>query len=178
MKKKKIQNTEDARIAKKKEFYRTLKNQSFDPNKTEGPQALTVKQHLRAQQLRKGVKIQMVDTDITPLGGDQLEDVVILAKAKMDGNMYAAMYDFLTRKRTINKLVVHPHTSEMLIDTEWLDDDEWLIMSDFFIEHKVYEMHGIITWILSSSRVPAHKMQIWLSKMQEEAQKHRITKGK
>lgn len=139
---------------------------------TEGAKVVGPKARLRAQQLRKGVKIKMVSTDMQSLGGNQMQDVVVVAKCKMDGDIYAALFDFVTRKRTINRLYVDPHNSEMIIDTEWIgNDDEWLILTDFFLEHRVYEHNRIFTWVINSKQVPDNKRLKWIDALYADADK-------
>lgn len=93
----------------------------------------------------------------------QLTPILIVAEAKLDNRYYAALYDSKTTKRYVVEVVrINGEITEFR-DLDGPDqDEEWAVMSNFFLKAQVYEKYRIDDWVtntrlrqkLSLGRVP------------------------
>lgn len=94
---------------------------------------------------------------------------LILARAKMDNNEYAALFDTVTKQGHIvgitrkNGLV----TEIRDLDGMW-SDEEWAVMNEFFQQNKVFESNRIFRWTFNTAArpkletgLPRHMLEKW-----------------
>jgi hypothetical protein len=78
--------------------------------------------------------------------------ILIVAQCKLDGIEYAALYDTKTEKRYIVELIRHNGIIKEFrdLDSE-RSDEEWGVLTTYFLEQKVYDKHKIDNWIRNTS---------------------------
>jgi hypothetical protein len=118
--------------------------------------------------------IRIIDREINVFVNEhgQQTPILIVARAKVDNREYAALYDTATKKRYSVEIVrTHGEIKEFR-DLDGPDqDEEWAVVSNFFLKEKVFEESNLNHWItrqmlsqklsLGRSVVPSTTMRRW-----------------
>jgi len=97
--------------------------------------------------------IRMISTDISLFINHygQATPMLIVARCKLDGDEYAALFDGKTKKAYAVKVV---RKNGEILEFQDLDgigqDEEWGVVSKFFLDQKVYDMNRINLWYRNS----------------------------
>jgi len=129
----------------------------------------------------KTANIQMVNTDITVFVNHygQATPMLIVARCKLDSTEYAALFDIKTKKAYAVEVV---RQKGEILEFRDLDgtgqDEEWGVVSKFFLDHKVYDMARINLWFrnnrlrnrLSGGKVPIPRtmMKRWADRTNKQ----------
>ena len=82
----------------------------------------------------------------------QRTPILIVATCKLDEIEYAALYDTTTTKRYVVEIVkVNGDIKEFRDLDGDSQDEEWAVVSNFFLKEKVYEKHRIDGWVQNTS---------------------------
>lgn len=94
--------------------------------------------------------IRMVDKEISLFLNEygKRTPILIVARAMLDQIEYAALYDTSTRKRYVVEIVRSRSGIKEFRDLDQdSQDEEWAIISNYFLKEKVYENNKIQNWI-------------------------------
>jgi hypothetical protein len=116
-------------------------------------------------------KIEMITDDIEIFRNHQGVDtpILILARAKMEGGEYAALFDTNTKMGYVVAVVrVNGIIKEFKdIDGLW-SDEEWAVINEFFQQNNVFATNRIFQWTWNSSlnpklnnHIPKHVLERW-----------------
>jgi len=116
-------------------------------------------------------KIEMItdDVEIFRNHSGQETPFLLLARAKMDNNEYAALFDTKTKQGHIVELVRSNGIVKEVRDLDGLfSDEEWAVMNEFFQQNKVFESNRIFRWTMNSAvnkkldtHLPNHLLESW-----------------
>lgn len=122
----------------------------------------------------KTARIVMNTTEMTVFVNEygQQTPIIIVAEASVDGRTYAALYDMSTRKRFVVEVVRQHGEVKEFRDLDGPDqDEEWAVMSNYFLGEKVFDEYNINAWYrrqvlrhelsLGRSVVPSTTMKRW-----------------
>lgn len=99
---------------------------------------------------QRTARIRMVDDEISMFvnGHGQQTPLLIVARCKLDGNEYGALFDCTTSKCYVVELVREKGEIKYFRDLDGAnDDEEWAVISNYFLDNNVYERNRIINWI-------------------------------
>jgi hypothetical protein len=78
----------------------------------------------------------------------QATPILIVARCKLDSIEYAALFDTSTSKCYAVEVVRENGEIKYFKDMDTLGrDEEWAVISNFFLDNNVYERNRIIKWI-------------------------------
>lgn len=78
----------------------------------------------------------------------QSTPILIVSIAEVDGREYAALYDTKTQKKYAVEVVRTKGHIKEFRDLDGPDqDEEWAVISNYFLKKKVYDKYSINTWI-------------------------------
>jgi len=116
-------------------------------------------------------KITMITDDIEIFRNHSGQDTpfLILARATMDSNEYAALFDTKTKQ---GHIVGITRVNGMIKEIRDLDglfsDEEWAVINEFFQQNKVFESNRIFRWTFNSAEnkkldthLPNHLLESW-----------------
>lgn len=122
--------------------------------------------------------IRMISTDISQflnhLG--QPTPMLIVARCKLDDKEYAALFDGIGKKGYAVEVVRKNGEILEFRDLDGLgQDEEWGVISKFFLDNKVYDLNRIILWYRNSKLrkdlsggkvpIPGTVMQRWKNRI-------------
>jgi hypothetical protein len=82
----------------------------------------------------------------------QKTPILIVAECELDSIKYAALYDISTKKCYAVEIVrINNQIKEFRDLDGMLQDEEWGVVSNFFLKEEVYEKARIDTWIRNTS---------------------------
>lgn len=119
----------------------------------------------------KTAKIRMITDEIEIFKNHKGRDTpfLIVARATLDGDEYAALFDTVTKKGYI---VGVERKNGIIYDFRNLDglfsDEEWAVINEFFQQNHVFELNRIIRWTWNSrlnprlnKEIPNHVLEKW-----------------
>lgn len=94
---------------------------------------------------------------------------LIVARASLDGNEYAAIFDVTTMSGYVVGVTRVNGIIKELRDLDGLfQDEEWAVMNEFFQQHKVFEINRIWSWTWNTmmtpklqTGMPKHMLENW-----------------
>jgi len=102
----------------------------------------------------KTSNLKITDNEISIFVNEygQQTPILVIAKCKLDDIEYAALYDTTTQKRYVVEIVrVKGDIKEFRDLDSDSQDEEWAVISNFFLKQKVYEKHRIDGWIQNTA---------------------------
>jgi len=110
--------------------------------------------------------------------------ILIVAQCELDGIEYGALYDTTTGKRYVVELIKQNGVIKEFRDlVSEFQDEEWGVITNYFLREKVFDIHRINEWIRSQRarhslsmgkyRIPG----IMLKRAQEKSKYHKEHKG-
>jgi len=122
----------------------------------------------------KTANIKMLDDEISIFINEkgQTTPLLIVARCSLDGLEYAAIFDTNTNKSFSVELVRVKGQIKYFKDLDGIGrDEEWAVVSDFFLDSNVFERNRIIYWIWNTrlhaqlgGSVPQQTMERWNKK--------------
>ena len=109
----------------------------------------------------KTANLRIVDREISIFVNEygQRTPMLIVARCKLDNVEYAALYDSSTKKRYVVEIVRIKGDIKEFRDLDGdTQDEEWAVISNFFLKEKVYENHRIEGWIQNTAL--RHKLSL------------------
>lgn len=116
-------------------------------------------------------KIEMITDEVEQFMNHYGQETpfLIMARAKLDGNEYAALFDTTTKQ---GHIVGVNRKNGIITDFRDLDgmwsDEEWAVMNEFFQQHKVFEANRIFRWTFNTAArpkldkgIPKHVLEKW-----------------
>ena len=94
--------------------------------------------------------LKMLDDEISVFINEkgQSTPILIVARCKLDNIEYAALFDTTTFKCYAVELVREHGEVKYFIDMDTFGrDEEWGLISNFFLDNNIYERNRIINWI-------------------------------
>lgn len=99
--------------------------------------------------------IKMIDRNIAVFVNDhgKVTPILIVARAKVDGIEYAALFDTSTKKAYAVEVVREVGEIKYFRDLDGPNqDEEWAVISNYFLKEKVYDQNRISMWIWNTAR--------------------------
>jgi hypothetical protein len=94
--------------------------------------------------------IRLINNEISFFVNDygQRTPILIVAMCKLDDREYAALYDISTGKRYSVEIVKVKGEIKEFRDLDGdTQDEEWAVVSNFFLKQKVFEKYRIDGWV-------------------------------
>lgn len=109
----------------------------------------------------KQANIKMLDKTINVFVNEhgQATPIVVVARAKVDNIEYAALFDTKTKRAYAVEVIREHGQIKYFKDLDGPNqDEEWAVISNYFLKEKVYDENRISMWIWNTMRL--HKMGI------------------
>jgi len=95
-------------------------------------------------------KIVLVDDEISVFVNEhgQTTPMLIVGRCKLDSTEYAALFDTTTFKCYAVEVIREKGQIKYFKDLDGIgQDEEWAVVSNFFLDNNVYERNRIVNWI-------------------------------
>lgn len=80
--------------------------------------------------------------------------ILIVGLAMLDGQEYAALFDTTTKKAYVVEVIRKKGEIKYFKDLDGIgQDEEWAVMSNFFLKEKVYDYNRISFWIWNTTKL-------------------------
>ena len=102
----------------------------------------------------KTANLRIIDREISIFINEygQRTPILIVSRCKLDEIEYAALYDTSTGKRYVVEIVRVKGDIKEFRDLDGdTQDEEWAVISNFFLKQKVYEKHRIDGWVQNTA---------------------------
>jgi len=104
----------------------------------------------------KQANIKMLDNSICVFVNShgQATPILIVARAKVDDIEYAALFDSTTKKAYAVELIRENGQIKYFRDLDGPNqDEEWAVISNYFLKEKVYDKNKISMWIWNTMKL-------------------------
>lgn len=99
---------------------------------------------------RQSANIRMLDDEISVFVNShgQTTPILIVGRCVLDSIEYAALFDTQTAKSYVVELAREKGEIKYFKDLDGVgQDEEWALISDFFLDNNIYERNRIINWV-------------------------------